>query len=160
MNAHAGNSRRMLTEPARRTVASCRTHAEAEAAVDRLSDAGFPVDRVAIVGRGLQFVEQVTGRVTATRVIAQSALTGAVIGALVGWFLGLFDWVEPLVSAVALALWGVLFGLILGAILGWLARAVDPRGRDFTSVVGMRADSYDLLVDDEVADDAAVRLGR
>jgi hypothetical protein len=30
--------------------------------VDRLSDVGFPVERVAIIGQDLKMVEQVTGR--------------------------------------------------------------------------------------------------
>ena len=43
----------------RRTVASYDDYAEAERAVDYLSDHGFPVERVAIVGHGLRYVEQV-----------------------------------------------------------------------------------------------------
>jgi len=46
----------------RRTIASFSKYSEAEAAVDKLSDAGFPVERSQIVGRDLKFVEQVTGR--------------------------------------------------------------------------------------------------
>jgi heat induced stress protein YflT len=49
----------------RRTVASYPSYAEAEHAVDSLSDQGVAVEDVAIVGKGLQSVEQVTGRMTA-----------------------------------------------------------------------------------------------
>lgn len=41
----------------RRAVARFGSYAEAEAAVDRLAGAGFPVDRAAIVGRGLVVME-------------------------------------------------------------------------------------------------------
>jgi hypothetical protein len=41
----------------RRAVAGFESYAEAEAAVDRLGEAGFPVDRAAIVGRGLVVME-------------------------------------------------------------------------------------------------------
>ncbi len=41
----------------RRAVAGFKSYAEAEAAVDRLADAGFPVHRAAIVGRGLVVME-------------------------------------------------------------------------------------------------------
>ncbi len=42
---------------ARRTVATYATYAEAQRAVDYLSDQQFPVERVAIVAEGLRFVE-------------------------------------------------------------------------------------------------------
>ena len=41
----------------RRAVAGFGSYPEAEAAVDRLAEAGFPVDRAAIVGRGLVVME-------------------------------------------------------------------------------------------------------
>ena len=46
------------------------------APVDRLSDDGFPVEHVRIVGTGLHSVEQVTGRLTKGR----AALGGAAAG--------------------------------------------------------------------------------
>ena len=49
---------------ARRTIATTTDYAEAERIVDQLSDRGFPVERVAIVGHDLQAVEQVVGRMT------------------------------------------------------------------------------------------------
>ena len=55
------------TRAARRVVASFRAYADAEAAVDRLSDRGFDVDRAAIVARDLSLVEEVTGRTTSLR---------------------------------------------------------------------------------------------
>lgn len=47
----------------RTLVASYRSYAEAQRAVDHLSDNGFPVDKVSIVAEDLRFVERVTGRV-------------------------------------------------------------------------------------------------
>ena len=46
----------------RRAIASYDSYAEAQKAVDSLSDEGFPVERVSIVAEDLRFVEQVTGR--------------------------------------------------------------------------------------------------
>ena len=40
--------------PSRRSIASFRNYADAERAVDGLADRGFPVERVAIVGRDLK----------------------------------------------------------------------------------------------------------
>jgi hypothetical protein len=140
-------------------VASYRTYTEAERAVDRLSDQRFPVQRTAIVGRGLSTFEQVTGRLTAGRAAAQSAVSGAIIGALFGWLFGLFDWINPLISSLLLALYGAVFGAVVGALFGLLGHALSGGRRDFSSVSGMRADSYDVLVDVEVAEQARRLLG-
>ncbi|MBP2335878.1 general stress protein [Saccharothrix coeruleofusca] len=139
-------------------VASYQTYAEAERAVDHLSDQRFPVERTAIVGRGLSSFEQVTGRLTTWRAAAQSALSGALLGALFGWLFGLFDWINPLISGLLLALYGAVFGAILGALFGLIGHAMTGGRRDFSSVAGMRADSYDVLVDTDHAARAAQLL--
>ncbi|HEX5740003.1 MAG TPA: general stress protein, partial [Pilimelia sp.] len=81
-------------------VASYASYAEAERAVDHLSDREFPVERAAIVGRGLTSFEKVTGRLTSWGAAGQGALSGAVIGALFGWLFGLLNWVDPVISGL------------------------------------------------------------
>src|ERR1700676_4880300 len=49
-------------EPARQVIATFDNYADAERAVDYLSDQRFEVNRVAIVGRDLEYMEQVLGR--------------------------------------------------------------------------------------------------
>jgi hypothetical protein len=61
----------------RQRLGTYATYEEAQRVVDRLSDAGFPVPGVQIVGSGLRTVEQVTGRLTTGR----AALLGAGAGA-------------------------------------------------------------------------------
>lgn len=139
----------------RRLVATYGTYAEAQRAVDHLSDEGFPVERVSIVAEGLKFVEQVTGRVGYGQAALHGAGSGAFIGALFGLFLGLFSLVDPLVSALVLVLYGLIFGAILGAVLGLIFHALSGGLRDFSSVGGMEADRYDVMVDDEVAEEAS-----
>jgi hypothetical protein len=70
------------------TVATYGSYAEAERAVDFLSDREFPVERVAIVGTGLKTVEQVAGRLTTARAALAGAAQGAMIGLLFGLLLG------------------------------------------------------------------------
>jgi hypothetical protein len=140
---------------AQRTVASYSSYAEAERAVDFLSDRKFPVERTAIVGRDLEYVERVTGRMGYGGAALRGALTGAIVGFLVGWLFGLFDWFDPIVSAFWLALDGLWFGALVGALFGLLSHALLRGRRDFASVAAMRANRYDLLVDDEVADEGA-----
>jgi hypothetical protein len=147
------------TRAARRTIASFSSYAEAERAVDRLADLNFPVQRVAIIGQDLQTVEQVTGRVDYPRAAWSGAVSGALPGALLGWLFGLFNWVNPILSGLLLALYGLLIGAVIGAIISVIVYAMQGGRRDFASVTVMRPQHYELVVDDEVADEAARVLG-
>jgi hypothetical protein len=140
-------------------VVSYRTYPEAERAVDLLSDQGFPVQHSAIVGRGLNSFEQVTGRLTTGRAAGRSAVSGAVLGALFGWVFGLFDWVDPLVAGLLLALYGAVLGAVLGALVGLITHALTGGRRDFSSVTNLRADHYEVLVEAAQADAARRLLG-
>jgi hypothetical protein len=140
---------------ARRTVASYSTYAEAERAVDHLADRRFPVERVSIVGRDLRYVEQVTGRMGYKEAALRGAISGAFVGVLVGWLFGLFDWFEPLLAAAWLAFQGLWFGALVGALVGIGLHALLRGRRDFSSVAAMQADRYDVIADDEVAEEAA-----
>lgn len=51
-----------FTTAGRQTVARYDRYDDAQGAVDRLSDGGFPVQEVEIVGSDLHLVEHVTGR--------------------------------------------------------------------------------------------------
>lgn len=119
--------------PTRRVVASFDSYAAAERAVDYLSDHGFPVDRVTVVGRGLKLVERVTGRLTYAGAAGRSALVGAIIGGLFGWLFGIFGWVNPLLSGLLLALYGVLLGAVFGAAFGLITHAMTGGQRDLST---------------------------
>lgn len=122
----------------RRVVASPGSYAEAQRAVDYLSDESFPVERVSIVAQDFRFVEQVTGRRGYAQAALEGAGSGAVIGAFFGPFLGLFSLVDPLVSALVLVLYGLIFGAIVGAIMGLIFHALTGGQRDFSSVGAWR----------------------
>jgi hypothetical protein len=139
----------------RRVVASYDSYTEAQSAVDHLSDEGFPVEHVSIVAEKLRFVEQVTGRKGYSQAALQGAGSGAVIGAFFGFFLGLFSLVDPVVSALVLVLYGLVFGVVVGAVIGLIAHAFSGGVRDFSSVGGIEAGRYDVMVDEEVAEEAS-----
>lgn len=131
------------------------TYAGAEKLVDKLSDAGFPVEHSRIVGSGLRSVEYVTGRLTSGRAALAGLASGAWIGLLIGLLLGLFD--ED----------GTSFGNVLGcivigafwwALFGFLAHRATRGRRDFASVKGLEAEQYQVYVDADRADEA-IRLG-
>jgi uncharacterized membrane protein len=143
---------------ARRTVATYDSYADAQRAVDHLSDHEFPVERVAIIGTGLKYVEQVAGRVTTGRAALAGAAQGATLGALFGLLFGLIFTIDPNPAIPLLALYGLITGAILGALIGWLTHAAQGGQRDFASVAGMQAERYEVQVDDAVADQAAELL--
>jgi len=141
------------TEPARDgdTVASFSTYAEAQKAVDRLSDSGFAVESVDIVGTDLRLVEHVTGRLTNGRAAMYGAGIGAWYGGFFGLLVGLFttgpEW-------VGLVLGGLLIGAIFGASFGFFAHWATQGQRDFSSTSGLVAGRYDVVVEREQADRA------
>lgn len=135
----------------RRTVASYNSYADAQKAVDYLSDKDFAVERTAIVAEGLKFVEQVTGRLNWGRVISTAASSGALTGVLIGLLLGLLFPVTPLLNIV---LYGLVVGIIISILFGVLGYAMSGGRRDFSSVGGMQADTYNVMVDADVAEEA------
>ena len=144
----------------REVVASYTTYPEAQKAVDYLSDQRFDVKTISIVAEGIQFVEQITGRLNWGRALLNGLTSGALIGAFIGFIFGIFNFFAPLVSALTLALYGLIFGAVLGAIVGLLGYAFSGGDRDFTSVSGMRASRYDVTADPAVAAEAREMLAR
>jgi hypothetical protein len=49
-------------------------------------------------------------------------------------------------------------GALIGAAFGLISHALSGGRRDFSSVEEMRADSYDVMAEEEVAENAARRL--
>jgi len=138
----------------RRPIAQFSNYADAERAVDHLSDLRFPVERVAIIGHDLQVVEQVTGRLNYGGAALKGAASGALPGVLIGWFFGLFNLISPLVASVVLAFYGLIFGAVIGAVLGVVMHALQGGRRDFDTVTMTVPSRYELVVDEQVADEA------
>ena len=136
---------------ARTTIATHTSYGDAERDVDRLSDAGFPVERVAIVGTGLRTVEQVGGRMTTGRAALFGAGQGALIGILFALLFGLFFDSPDLAGLLAYA---TIAGALFGAMFGALGHAATGGGRDFVSSFSTQAERYEVQVDAEVADQA------
>ena len=124
-------------------------------AVDRLSDASFPVENVEIVGRDLRFVERVTGRLTKARAAGAGAATGAWWGLFIGLLVGLFS-SGP--TWLGLVLGGLVIGAVWGAVVGFVAHWATRGRRDFASRAGLSADRYDLMVVASEADRARTLL--
>ena len=150
-----GNSGALNGPGGARVVASYRSYREAERAVDRLADARFPVERVTIVGRDLRFVEQVSGRTGYVDRTLRGTVAGGLTGLVIGWLFAVFNWFDPTVAWGWLIFDGLWFGMLVGALLGLLGHALTQGRRDFTALPTLRAGHYDVLVDEEVAEEAA-----
>ena len=137
-------------------VASFDSYEDAQRAVDRLSDASFPVENIEIIGRNLRFVERVTGRVTRASATAAGAGTGAWWGLFIGLLVGLFttgsEW-------LGLVLGGILIGALWGASFGFVAHWATKGMRDFASTSQLVAAQHDLMVVEAQADAARSILG-
>jgi hypothetical protein len=138
---------------ARHTIETDSSYREAERTVDWLADQGFAVEHVSIVGTGLRYVEDVSGRLTTGRSAALGAAQGAMLGVLFGLLFGLFF--TDAASFFGVVLYGLVAGTAWGAIWGALLHYAQRGRRDFGSVARTVADRYEVQVDDQVADEAA-----
>jgi hypothetical protein len=116
---------------------------DAQRAVDHLSDSGFPVEEVDIVGSGLHLVEHVTGRLTSGRAAMAGAGSGAWFGLFVGLLAGLFT-TGP--AWLGLLLGGAAIGALWGALFGYFAHRATQGQRDFSSSRDLVAEHYDVTV--------------
>jgi hypothetical protein len=148
------------TSEQRRPIGSYESYSEAERAVDYLSDNGFPVERVAIIGSDVKLVEQVVGRLNHGGAALRGAGSGALTGLLIGWLFGVFNWFTPLLAAFTLAVYGLVFGAVIGAIFGLVTHALQRGRRDFASVRAMTPTRYEVVVDEAVADEAKNLLAK
>jgi len=139
----------------RRAVASYDNYGDAQRAVDYLSDRKFPVERVAIVGHGVRYVEQVRGRMTVGRAALLGAVEGAALGVLLGALVSIFFVLDPNPVWALVMLYGLVAGALFGGVFGAIVHAATGGRRDFVSVAGMGADRYDVVVDEQLAERAA-----
>ena len=132
------------------TAASYDDYTAAQRAVDQLSDDGFPVEHLDIIGSDLRLVERVTGRLTKRRAAAMGGASGGWLGLLIGGLLSLFTtgpWIIPLAL-------GAVLGATWGAMFGYLRHAATRGARDFASARTLVATRYDIVARDSYIDAA------
>ena len=139
------------------TVARFDDYESAQRAVDRLSDDGFPVEQLDIVGSDLQMVERVTGRLTKWRAAAAGAVSGMWAGLLIGILFGLFTTGHAWLAVVAV---GIGLGVLWGAVFGFAAHLATRGERDFSSLRGISAARYDLIAREGGTERARAALER
>lgn len=132
------------------------TYFEAQAVVDHLAKADFPVKQVAIVGSDLKTVERVTGKLTYGRAAAAGAASGIWFGLFIGVLFTLGG-TGPVLQYVMAA---VIIGAGFGALFGIAATAVTRRTRDFTSTHQVLASRYEIIVEPALLSKAQDVLSR
>ncbi|ROQ39680.1 hypothetical protein EDF46_1312 [Frondihabitans sp. PhB188] len=123
-------------------VATYTKYEDAQAAVDRLSDEGFPVENVSIVGHDIRTVENVSGRLTNGKAAGRGALSGVWFGLFLGFLFAIF----ANANLVAVLLTAVVAGAVWGALFGFAGHAMTRGRRDFSSIKTMEAGRYEVLV--------------
>ncbi|GAB2639041.1 membrane protein [Gordonia jinhuaensis] len=153
MNPGARAASGLPTPPRGWPIGSYNTYAEAQRAVDYLSDNEFSVEDVTIVGVDLMQVERVLGRLTWGKVLS----TGMASGVWLGLFFGLM--VSLVVkNPLAPLLFGVIGGLIFGIITAAIPYAATRGQRDFASTMQLVAGRYDVICDPKTAEKARTML--
>jgi hypothetical protein len=134
-------------------VATFETHAEATRAIEALADAGFPVEKGAIIARDIELVERVIGRLTSWRAALKGAVIGSIVAAVVGLALGMFRAID---LGLGLALSGLLLGAIAGAVVGWACHIAEHERPVLESASSVRASAFDLVVTENAGEAARI----
>jgi hypothetical protein len=154
--ANAGRTGRGLpTPPSGWPIGSYTTYAEAQRAVDYLSDGQFPVENVTIVGVNLMQVERVISRLTWGKVVGGGAASGAYLGLIFGLFLGAFTGHLAQVLLV-----GLIGGIVFGVVSASVPYAATKGTRDFASTMQLVAGRYDVLCDPRAAEQGRDMLAK
>lgn len=137
------------------TILEVTDYLEGQLAVDRLSDAGFPVEGIKIIGHDMKSVEVVTGRMTTGKATGLGALGGLWFGLFVGLLLG----IVAIAGWLTIVIISLILGAIFGAIAGGVGHAMTRGKRDFSSSQGLEASRYEVLVPRERAAEVKSILG-
>lgn len=134
-------------------------YAEAQAAVDKLSDEGFPVRHVSIVWSRLRQVEYVTGRRTVATAARDGALSGLWFGGFLGLLLTLFAELDDGTNAWGVVLTYAVVGAVIGAAFMAFQHWSKRGARDFSTMGRLDAEGFEVWVTNEHLAQAAGILG-
>ena len=132
----------LLRVPTGDVLGTYDTYPEAQAIVDHLAKADFPVGQVSIVGNDLKSVERVTRKLSWSR----AALEGALSGAWFGLFLGFLFTFVTVGFNTGLFIAAILIGAAFGLFFRLVTYAINRRNRDFDSTKQVLASNYQILV--------------
>lgn len=139
------------------TIATYPTYEQVRAAIDTLTQAAYPVQKVSVIGEGLKSVERVTGAMSWGR----AALSGLLSGIWFGFFLGMLMvlWAPDSAASTGYLSIALMMGAAFGILTGVVRYALTRRQRNYTSITQVIASNYVLVAPPEVAGEAMKVLG-
>ncbi|MFC7430809.1 MULTISPECIES: general stress protein [unclassified Agrococcus] len=137
-------------------VATFSTYAEAQAAVNRISETEGEIRGLAIVGNDLKLVERVVGRLTWGRVAMGGMLRGLSFGIFFALAIYLLMGDAALQSALVLPLLGAAIGIVLAIV----THSIGRRRRQFSSVQQVLASRYDIVAPQAIAGKTMHAIGQ
>ena len=137
------------------TVAEFKTYPEAVSYVERLLKGEFPAASVAIVGTDLRTVERVRAKINYGRLALSGAMNGLWLGLFVYIIFG--SSIDPN-SEQSVQVFSIGSALAVGAGIGMLWQVIrfsmNKSKRSFTSASSVVANSYSVLVPNELTSEA------
>ena len=141
--------------PSGATVAEFKTYPEAVSYVERLLKGEFPAASVAIVGTDLRTVERVRAKINYGRLALSGAMNGLWLGLFVYIIFG--SSIDPN-SEQSVQVFSIGSALAVGAGIGMLWQVIrfsmNKSKRSFTSASSVVANSYAVLVPNELTSEA------
>lgn len=142
--------------PQGQLVGNYRSYDAAMSAVDKAVDAGVDPRFLSIVGRDLRSVYRLRHRPSYAAVAGRGALQGAFFGMFIGLLISMMSGGEGLVMTLGST---VLMGAVIWVLFGVIGEVMRRRQMKYAMVPSMSAISFDLVVDNAVADQVTSALG-
>lgn len=133
------------------------SYPQAQTAVDYLSDCGFPVNKLAIVGNDLRMVERVVGRRSYATAAWRGASSGFTFGILISVVMLL---AFPQLTAINALLYGIMSGIFLGILINMVKYLLSRGQRDFESMTRILPTQFEVFAEAQVAEQAKNLLAK
>mgnify|MGYP007082235805 CR=1 FL=1 len=142
--------------PQGQLIGNYRSYEAAIAAVDRAVEAGVDPRFLSIVGRDLRSVYRLRHRPSYAAVAGRGALQGAFFGVFIGLLLSMMSGGQDLPMTLAST---VVMGAVIWVLFGVIGEVLRRRQLKYAMIPSMTAVSFDLVVDNSVAEQVSSVLG-
>lgn len=142
--------------PQGQLVGNYRSYEAAMAAVDKAVDASVDPRFLSIVGRDLRSVYRLRHRPSYAAVAGRAALQGAFFGLFIGLLISMMAAGQDMVMTLGST---VVMGAVIWVLFGVIGEVMRRKQLKYAVMPSMSAVSYDLVVDNAVADQVTSALG-
>lgn len=142
--------------PQGQLIGNYRSYETAMAAVDKAVDAGVDPRFLSIVGRDLRSVYRLRHRPSYAAVAGRGALQGAFFGAFIGLLISMMSGNQDMVMTLGST---VVMGAVIWVLFGVIGEVMRRKQLKYMVLPTTSAVSFDLVVDNAVADQVTSALG-